>query len=232
MSWRTSPLVINLRSFTRNIGLTRVIGRALQRSRYEQAFDDALFGEIRSGDVIWDVGANVGYYTKKFAETAGPGGHICAFEPFPETVDRLRGEVAHLDTVSIHPIALGSDDGILQMQAGTDALGATNRIIEGEPGSVLTTVEVSTADSIYSNGIAKLPNVVKIDTEGYEHDVLSGMSCMLDKEDLRAVFIEVHFGILANRGMPHAPSKIETLLTAKGFNVFWVDPSHLAAYRG
>lgn len=57
------------------------------------------------------------------------------------------------------------------------------------------------------------------------------MAGLLAYPRLRAVFVEVHFGNLAERGMPNAPAKIEALFLDGGFRLQWLDPSHLAAYR-
>ena len=57
------------------------------------------------------------------------------------------------------------------------------------------------------------------------------MSWQTNPATLRAVFIEVHFGILAERGLSAAPGRIERLLSEKGFRNRWLDLSHLAAYR-
>ena len=82
-----------------------------------------------------------------------------------------------------------------------------------------------------SDARAAVPNVVKIDTEGFELDVLQGMGTVLAEPALRGVFVEVHFGLLADRGMADAPSTIEALLRAAGFETTWVDPSHIAGTR-
>lgn len=52
-----------------------------------------MFEAIKPGDVIWDVGANVGYYTRKFSDSVGPAGQVFAFEPFPATAARLRADI-------------------------------------------------------------------------------------------------------------------------------------------
>lgn len=232
MSWQTNSVIITLRNVAREMGLTRLIGRTLQGNSYEKAFDDALLASIRTGDVIWDIGANIGYYTRKFAEATGADGKVFAFEPFPTTVSRLIGEVGELANVTVHPIALGSEEGTMQMQAGDDSLGATSRIFEGGTSVAPTDVEITTGDSLLRRGVAIAPMVIKIDTEGYELDVLNGMSALLCANGLRAVFIEVHFGLLSQRGMANAPGQIERLLAARGFSVRWVDSSHIAALRG
>jgi Methyltransferase FkbM domain len=51
-----------------------------------------------------------------------------------------------------------------------------------------------------------MPNVVKIDVEGYEPEVINGMPNILS--NVRAAFIEVHFSILESKGMLQHPAAI------------------------
>jgi FkbM family methyltransferase len=229
MSWRTHPIVTQIRTAARKVGLTVFLARILSSHGYETAFEQDLFTEIREGDVIWDVGANVGLYTNKFAHAVGVSGTVFAFEPLPTIAQQLRENVSDIRNVSVNAVALGASCGIMRMQAGVDSLGATSRIVEGPAAAIQ--IEMLTGDAAVHEGLAACPNVVKIDTEGFELDVLKGMGELLRNPGLRAIYIEVHFGLLAERGIPNAPAHIEKLLAAQGFRTRWVDPSHLAATR-
>jgi hypothetical protein len=75
-----------------------------------------------------------------------------------------------------------------------------------------------------------MPNLVKIDVEGYEPEVINGMPNILT--NVRAAFIEVHFSILESRGMLQQPAAIVQELKRLGFTtVKWVDASHIEALR-
>jgi len=229
MTWHTNPAVIQLRSLARKAGLTRPLSRLMPNRGYEAAFDDAVFSALREGDVVWDVGANTGYYTKRFVEAVGPDGHVVAFEPFPETAERLRAQMEDTSNYSLQTLALGAEDGEVSMQAGDDDLGATSRIIGNQEHGV--TVRIATGDGLLGRNKVAAPTVIKIDTEGFELDVLHGIAGQLKNPCLRAIFVEVHFGLLAERKQPRAPAEIESLLKSAGFATRWVDPSHIAAER-
>lgn len=231
MTWHTNPAVIHLRSLARKAGLTRPLNRLMPNRGYEAAFDDALFATIEAGDTVWDIGANIGHYTAKFGEAVGPQGRVVAFEPFPASLERLRAATRELEMVQIVPAAMGSAEGTMQMAVGGDAIGATNRVVE-TGGTADATVEMLTGDLVIERALATSPQVIKIDTEGFELDVLTGMTGLLHDSTVSAVFVEVHFGLLADRGQPQAPGEIEALLGRAGFATRWVDPSHIAAERG
>ena len=229
MTWRTSTFLVKIRNIARKAGLTRMVGRLLAGQRYEQAFDDAIFATLRPGDVVWDVGANVGYYTKRFAQAIAPLGKVIAFEPFPDTANRLRTNLEGVENYLLRTVALGAASGRVTMQLGGDDLGATNRIVERATQGVA--IEIQAGDDLLAAGSVEAPNVIKIDTEGFELDVIRGMKSLLASHKLRALFIEVHFGILAERGMSSAPAEIERELRFAGFATRWVDSSHIAAVR-
>lgn len=230
MNWQTNSVAIRMRNVARTLGLTRLIGHFLARRGYEAAFDDAMFAEIGPGDTVWDVGANVGYYTAKFADQVGVDGQVIAFEPFPQTFATLFDAVSDLPNVTVISRGLGRETSSMNMVDGGDELGANSQIVEGEPDAGIK-VEIMTADDAHDTLCLASPSVVKVDTESFELDVLLGMSKLLMEPTLRALFIEVHFSLLADRGLSSAPSQIERLLTEAGFKTQWVDPSHIAAIR-
>lgn len=231
MSLRTSPVLVSIRSLGRKLGLNSLLARVVLPKGYEAAFDNALFESIQPGDTVWDIGANVGLYTDKFADWAGPGGHVVSFEPNPATAERLHSQVGARPNVTIIPVGLGAHAGEFRMAGGSDALAATSRVVHDGDAAGTIVVQIETADEVLADGRAPEPNVAKIDVEGFELDVLQGMDEILSRESLRAIGIEVHFGILAERGLKGAPATIESLLKQAGFAVQWVDPSHIFARR-
>src|SRR5258708_14187823 len=76
------------RSLLRRSGLVPLLNRvrSVWRTGYEDVFSRSLLAEIRSGDCVWDVGANVGYYSQRMAALSSL---LLAFEPVPETFSRL-----------------------------------------------------------------------------------------------------------------------------------------------
>jgi FkbM family methyltransferase len=234
MTWRTSRAVFLLRNIGRASGFNRLFVSAAHPRDYESRFQCAMTGTIRPGDTVWDVGANVGLYSTLFSHLTGPTGHVVAWEPSPVNLKRLREAVSDRENVTVKAVALGQREGSVEFQQGADDLGASSKIVEGDvrgrrPGAL--SVQVLCGDRLVSSGIVSVPNVIKIDTEGFELDVLLGLSRTLEDRTLRAVCVELHFGILQERRLPRAPADIEQLLWASGFSVAWADSSHIVATR-
>jgi FkbM family methyltransferase len=232
------PLSIQIyvRGLARRAGLTRAYLAVKRRfgteQRYEAAFDDALRSSIAPGDVVWDVGANVGRYTVVFSELVGQEGHVVAFEPVPATFDYLSAAAADRPNVTLLSVALGAESAVSEINVMSDARAGTHSLVSNAPESSAVSVTVERGDQIRVNRSLPAPNVIKIDVEGFEYEVLLGIADTLELPTCRAVMCEVHFGVLAKRGLKRHPQRIEEYLQARGFSTRWVDASHLAATRG
>lgn len=228
MSWRTNSVVLWARNVGRALGINRLVGGLTQHG-YEVDYDTRLSSCVRGGDVVWDIGANVGYYTTQFAERVGPEGAVIAFEPSKLNFARLQAACEGLHQVSLQQFGLGDVRGQVGFRQGTDKLGATSQVVSDASGADV--VEIRVGDELISAAILPQPNIIKMDVEGFEGEVLRGLHACLASPDLRAVGVEIHFGILKQRGWGLAPQVIESALRAAGFSVSWPDHSHLLATR-
>jgi FkbM family methyltransferase len=119
---------------------------------------------LRPGQVFYDVGANVGFYTLVASALVGPTGHVAAFEPQPRNVEYLRRhiELNRIRNCRVLPIALGERPGRARFQrAGHPAMGSLASAGELE-------VEVASLDELVSRGVIPEPDVIKLDIEGGE----------------------------------------------------------------
>ena len=141
---------------------------------------------LRAGDVVWDMGANVGYYSLLASKAIGPTGRVFAFEPLP---DNLRFLALHLkenraNNVTIISKALGRTAGCVQFARG--ATRSQGRITDkGE-----FSVELIGGDEEIAAGRLPAPQVIKMDIEGGELEAIPGMELAL--ANARAVFIATH----------------------------------------
>lgn len=220
--------MLSARDIGRSLGINRVIARIREKG-YETNYDSQLSSCMRAGDVVWDIGANVGYYTRRYAERIGQKGRVIAFEPSARNFERLRRACKELSNVSLMSYGLGNMRAKVHFRQGDDPLGATSQIVdEGVAGDI---VEIRVGDDLIADGAIPPPNIVKMDVEGFEGEVIQGLTRTLSASELRAVGMEVHFGILKERGLAHMPRDIENALKSNGFTIVWPDHSHLLAMR-
>jgi FkbM family methyltransferase len=212
------------RSASRRVGLMPTLNRVRalwHRDEYEDKFAAALLESVAPDDCVWDIGANVGFYTEQLSTVAK---WVVAFEPISANFRQI--EFRNLKNVSCQQIALG--DVATQMSMFESAQYSSLCSSPYVPDNAIRkTVSVVPGDSLTS---LPQPSVVKIDVEGYELEVIRGMQNILTS--VRAAFVEVHFAILENRGMLQAPSEIVTALGKLEFNaITWVDASHIMALK-
>ena len=229
MSWRTNSVVILTRSICRSLGINKYVAKFILGEEYEHNYDRGFSKCIQLGDCIWDIGANIGHYTASFSHRVGNTGKVIAFEPSPMNFARLSEKCSSLSNVSLHQVGIGATDSMMKFIQGGDSLGATSRFVD-EKGDG-ESISIRSAESLLEHASVPRPNVVKIDVEGFELDVLNGFGRLLENNDLRAIGVEMHFGILQERGQTDAPARIEKLLTHSGFKIRWADPSHILAVR-
>lgn len=207
-----------------------LVYRRLLSPDYEASFDKSVQKRIRPGDTIWDVGANVGHYSVIFAKLTGPHGKVIAIEPSPSSLPALLALKDNHQTIQVENVALSSTDGEATFylnEQGNSVVEGLSRASAGE-GARETKVQVVRGDTLATDAP---PNLIKVDVEGFEMEVMEGLSQTLSDQRLHTVAIEVHFSTLAHRGHSGAPRWICDTLRAKGFSVLWTDPSHIVASR-
>lgn len=232
-----NALTIKLRAYGRKLGLHSYVHRVRwalgQKRHYEESFNRALKQVVRHGDVVWDVGANVGVYTALFCDWVGPAGHVVAFEPNPNAIAEIGRRLPECACLTLMEMALGSSEGRASFVADPSYSPRSHlEFGSGAESSAMAVfpVTISTGDAVCGR-LALPPNVIKIDVEGFEDDVLLGLQSTLALPSLRAVLLEVHFQALQDRGRLTAPVEIEKLFKANGFKLKWVDSNHLKAER-
>ncbi|NEO21448.1 hypothetical protein [Moorena sp. SIO4A5] len=88
-----SPFAIKIRSNLRKSPFGRTIIQTIAGSinkEYDAHFNKELLESIKSGDTVWDIGANIGFYTRKFLDIVGTEGHVVAVEPAPSSANACR----------------------------------------------------------------------------------------------------------------------------------------------
>lgn len=137
-----------------------------------QEAHDALFRRaVRSGDTVFDVGANVGYTMLLFASFAGPGGKVIALEPGRRAFATLARNAAQTANAIALQIAASDQGGEATFhEAALSDLSS----LEPVAGADRYSVPVAPLDHLAAEHGS--PAFVKIDVEGHEPGVLRGMA--------------------------------------------------------
>jgi FkbM family methyltransferase len=153
----------------------------------ELPVQETIVSTLRSGDVFYDVGSNVGFFSLIAARVVGAGGAVHAFEAVPEVADQIRRNARRNDlaNISVHVAAVSDIDGQLQLARAPHPGGATTAR-PGALGEEPETISALTLDTFAASS-DRPPDLVKIDVEGAETEVIAGMHHLLD--DARPVVV-------------------------------------------
>jgi FkbM family methyltransferase len=137
---------------------------------------------ISPGDLVFDIGANVGQKTHVFLSL---GAKVIAAEPNPSCAEKIREKFqSHIrnGNLIVECLAVGKESGEIQLQTfeghSDISSGSLDFIRHAESAGLVPTrvimVPVITADDLIQKHGA--PDFVKIDVEGMDFDVLAGLS--------------------------------------------------------
>lgn len=166
-----------------------------------------IMDQLRAGDRVIDVGAHVGLFSVQFGARLRElgGGSVVAFEPAPDSVEKLRRHVALNDLgdiVEVVPTALGSRAATMALR-GVAASSADDPSLRSLLGSGVVAggeVAVCAFDEWWNQHGQPPFDVVKIDVEGFELEVVEGMTAALRTAAPRLLIVEIKEHLNANAG--------------------------------
>lgn len=157
-----------VRHVYRRFSRHRTVGIANEAAFYSQF--------VKPGDLVFDIGANAGYKTEIFLAC---GAKVISVEPNPLCQRVLRFEFASNPRVHLVQAAVGAEEGMLPMNVrGLSPM--SSLLDDWEPfkveggGQQRINVPVTTLDKLIER--FGRPSFIKIDVEGFEEQVLNGLS--------------------------------------------------------
>jgi FkbM family methyltransferase len=215
----------------------------IQRSIFYGAYETAELAFtrtiLRPGDVMVDVGANLGIFTLVAARQVGASGEVHAFEPVPANFQRLAENVSlnGFGNVRTNQVAAGPAVGEVQLGLDSEADLTAKQMSGGYAvGSVLRqlTVPMLPLDRYVNERLADRPiRLVKIDVEGYESEVLRGMRAVLSGQRIDFLILEVNVYALSR--LRATIRDLVDQLKEPGYQLYRLYPPRLLhrwSYRG
>lgn len=169
---------------------------------------------LRSGDFAIDVGANIGFFTILMARLVGPTGHVLAFEPGQNNLDKFQRNLtlnklenvehsgqplwSRAEKVEFH---LAADSGLNSMAANEHTLGRVP-------------LHANVLDAFCRD---RVPRLIKIDAEGSEEHILRGSIAILDRG---VPFITAEINEPALERLGHSQRSLRDFMSDKGYSTF------------
>lgn len=178
-------------------GFKMIVDTPMEQYRYETFYSKepetiAWINDMQPGEVLYDVGANIGIYT---LYAASKGINVVAIEPVLENFHRLVQNVELNGFDKVIPIyaAVGSYlvDVFRNIVIPNNMVGSSGAYL-GEVKNRTRKIHFIEIDNLSSNIIA--PNYIKIDTDGSEMNIISSAyKTFMENLYLKSVLIEVNY---------------------------------------
>jgi FkbM family methyltransferase len=181
---------------------------------YERQVLERLLEIVRPGDVFYDVGAHTGLYSILLANVLGTAGTVVAFEPEQDNFAHLTENLELNQLKNVHALrkALGEHSGEAKLYLGK--VGNLSMVPPDTANMGAQAIDVVEGDAFARAHRLPVPRLVKIDVEGYEHAVLTGLRQTLAGPGCELICCEIHPNFLP-AGI--TPEGVMTLIRNLGF---------------
>lgn len=191
---------------------------------WEPQLTSFLCSRLHEGDVFVDVGANIGYFTLLASTLVGRTGEVHAIEASPTTFASLVANLRRNRASNVYPIQAAASDGVGTVhvfRAEASNIGATS-ILLSEGREFEADVHADRLDHLLPEALLRRVRFVKIDVEGAEWLVVSGMRHLLSEgAETLEVLVEIQPKALRQQG--RSPDEVVAFFAEFGFHAYTID---------
>lgn len=179
------------------------IGNVITTTGNYEAYETSIILEnIKKGDIVVDVGANIGFHTLLFADKVGPEGKVYTFEPDPISYKILLQNIQanHFKNIIAKPLAISNKKIKLDLYKSKNNYG-DNRVYASDIPSAKLKVQADSLDNLLKMFFygAQRVTLLKIDTQGFEPFVIEGAKKLIKKHKPILFFEYWPYGYLQSK---------------------------------
>ena len=179
---------------------------------------------VAPGDVVVDIGANIGLFSV-YAAKVCRAERVISFEPFPENFEMLRknAEQNQLDSITCVNQAVAGNRGMRTLILDSTDAGSHSLVsgVATAPTGRSVKVDCCTLDEVFQRFALSRIDYLKMDCEGSEYEILENAVSRLGQ--IRRISMETH------TTPDRKAEDLEKLLCGHGFTVRRIDGSRLYA---
>jgi FkbM family methyltransferase len=198
---------------------TDAVSNCLLRNQVWEPLETFLITrEIKQGDAVVDLGANIGYYTLLLAKLVGPQGRVHAFEPDPDNFAILEKNVASngYRNVKLVRQAVSGTTGDIKLYRAEDDPG-DHRVYDSHDDRQSIIIRATRLDDYFDGREARI-DFIKMDIQGAEGAALEGMFSLLERNQGVRLLMEFWPIGLQRNGLP--PEQCLDFLLKRGFLMY------------
>lgn len=187
---------------------------------YEPEVVDYFVADVYPGQVIVDIGANIGLFSLMAAEIVGPRGRVIAYEPHPKTFRELQDNLERNGYTNVQTVSCAISDapGVLRMSVFADC--DLNSVAFKADLDVIEVPARTLDDSLDELGIDRC-HLIKMDIEGGELFALRGIERTLKRNPNLRMLIEMHNSQI--RALGGSPEELLQMLMDRGFTLYEIN---------
>ncbi len=174
---------------------------------------------LKPGMNVIDIGGHIGYFTRLFASQVGPTGHVLAFEADPTNFELLKYNTHGKRLITISPLAIANQVGTINFFESPTNTGCHSLIPSNERSQKIS-IQATTLDTWYHQGLLQKVDFIKMDIEGGEPGALQGMQDLWKANPNLLFLFEVHPENLRAAGTN--PEALLRQFTDRGYALFLI----------
>ena len=184
-----------------------------------------LKNNIKNGDIVLDIGANIGFYAKLLSNFAGNEGKVHSFEPdkvnFKHLIKNLKGR----NNVVLNNKAVSDKREIIKVYKSKD-LNVDHRTYHVDEYESIEEIEAISIDQ-YVNSDFKV-DFIKMDIQGYEISALKGMENTIKSNQKITMLLE--FWPYGLHAAGHTVKEFCDLINSFGLKIFFLEKENLLPF--
>lgn len=204
----------------------KYIGQRIALEKYEPYLTKLMLSKINNGDVVIDIGANIGYYTILFSNKVGKKGKVISIEPDETNYKILQKNIKenNLKNVIVVKKALGNENKKIYLYKSEENYG--DHRVWGDKNKTADTkrerisVECQKLDDLIKDLKEEKINFIKMDVQGFEGKVIEGGQKVI-KENKPIIFFE--YWPWAIKKSASDLQKMLLFLEKVYKKIFWID---------